>query len=65
MSEDELAEMPHSRAYTIHAIFDRLKKKPDPWKNFGKNAKILSDAKNKLEKFTAAEVEVDTISKYI
>ncbi|MGB5359157.1 MAG: non-homologous end-joining DNA ligase [Eudoraea sp.] len=65
ISWDELAEMPNSRAYTIHTIFNRLREKPNPWKDFGKNAKILSNANKKLEILTNAQVEADTISKSI
>lgn len=55
--------IPNSQAYNIHTIFDRLKEKVNPWKDFGKNAKILSDAKKKLEKLPAAQVKADTSSK--
>ncbi len=59
ISWDELAEIPNSRAYTIHTIFDRLKKNPDPWKNFHKKAKNLGNAKKKLEEFTTANIDSD------
>lgn len=62
---DELAEMSNSRAFNIHTIFDRLKEKSNPWKNFGKNVKLLTSAKKKLEKLMARQVDADTISKSI
>jgi len=65
ISWDELAQMRNSRAYTIHTIFDRLREKPNPWKDFCQNAKILSNAKKKLEILTTAKVEPDAISKSI
>ena len=59
---DELSEIPDSRAYDIHTVFDRLKEKPNPWKDFGRNAKILSDAKKKLEMLIAVTTDADTSS---
>jgi len=52
-----------SRAFNIDTIFDRLKGKVNPWNDFGKNVKILGDAKKKLEKLTAAQINADATSK--
>lgn len=65
ISWDELTHTSDSRAYTIHTIFDRLKENPNPWNNFTKNTKILSDARRKLKHLMEAELEGDTSSKSI
>lgn len=49
-----------SQAYDIYTIFDRLKGKVNPWKDFGKHAKTLSDAKKELGRLIDERNQADT-----
>ena len=46
---EELDKLTHSQAFNIHTVGHRLTQYVDPWKDFTKNAKILSDAKKRME----------------
>lgn len=52
--------IPSSQAYDINTIFERLKQKVNPWKDFSKHAKILSGAQKELEKLMDRPKLVDT-----
>ena len=46
---DELDKLNDSQAFNIHTAGHRLTKNEDPWKDFTKNAKILSDANKRMD----------------
>lgn len=46
---EELDRLNDSQAFNIHTAGQRLTQNVDPWKDFTKNAKILSDAKKRME----------------
>ncbi|MGB5436213.1 MAG: non-homologous end-joining DNA ligase [Maribacter sp.] len=47
---EELEMCKHSQAFNIHTAGRGLAQNQDPWKDFAKNAKILSDAKKRMER---------------
>lgn len=52
----------NSRSFNIHTIFDRLRDKGNPWKNFDKDAVMISNAKKKLEKLIGGTLGVEIAS---
>jgi bifunctional non-homologous end joining protein LigD len=50
---EELDNLNDSQAFNIHTAGHRLTQNVDPWKDFTKNAKILSDAKKRMERLIA------------